>query len=85
MATKSKLQIGQAYIVNGEPMVLHTIENGRYNFTDGRYGFGRSLGYHHSDDEILNNLEVAEDVNPQDILDDLQDSVESMVQSYRKR
>tara|TARA_E500000318_G_scaffold62241_1_gene57636 strand:- start:29 stop:283 length:255 start_codon:yes stop_codon:yes gene_type:complete len=82
---KNTLQIGQAYIVNGQPMVLHTIENGRYNFTDGRYGFGRSFGYHPSDDEILNNLEVAEDVNPQDILDDLESSVSDMANSMNRK
>ena len=37
------LQIGQAYIVEGVPMVLQSIEGVRHNFTDGRY-FGRVLG-----------------------------------------
>ena len=38
------LQIGKAYIVEGVPMVLQSIEGVRHNFTDGRYGFGRVLG-----------------------------------------
>ena len=79
---KNTLQIGQAYIVNGQPMVLHTIENGRYNFTDGRYGFGRTLGRRPSDSKILIGLKTA-DVDPQEILDKLQESTEAMANFMR--
>ena len=71
MITNNTLQIGQAYIVDGKPMVLKDITYGRYSFTDGRYGFGRTLGRRASDSKIPNHLKVAEDVNPQDILDAL--------------
>ena len=68
MNTTNTLTLGKAYIVDGKPMVLRSVENGRFMFTDGRYGFGRTLGRRASDVEILNNLKVAEGVNPQDIL-----------------
>ena len=61
------LQIGKAYIVEGVPMVLQSIEGVRHNFTDGRYA------------ETLANLQIAEGVNPQDILDNLKATVEAMV------
>ena len=79
------LQIGKAYIVDGKPMVLRDITNGRFMFTDGRYGFGRTLGRRASDSKILNNLKVAEDVNPQDILDKRQKSVEAMASHMRAK
>ena len=85
MITNNTLTLGKAYIVDGKPMVLHTIENGRYRFTDGRYGFGRTLGRRLSDAKILNNLKVAKGVNPQDILDKLQKSVEYMADYYRSK
>ena len=44
MTTNNTLQIGQAYIVDDEPMVLKSIEGDRHSFTNGRYGFGRVLG-----------------------------------------
>ena len=72
------LQIGQAYIVEGVPMVLQSIEGVRHNFTDGRYGFGRVLGSRPRHAETLANLKIAKGVNPQDILDRLQKSVEAM-------
>ena len=72
------LQIGQAYIVEGVPMVLKSIEGKRHNFTDGRYGFGRVLGTRPRHAETLANLKIAKGVNPQDILDRLQKSVEAM-------
>lgn len=72
------LQIGQAYIVEGVPMVLQSIEGVRHNFTDGRYGFGRVLGTRPRHAETLANLKIAKGVNPQDILDRLQKSVEAM-------
>jgi len=93
MNTKTNLQIGQAYIVDGKPMVLTEInfrerkddEVPYFHFTDGRYGFGRTLGRRKSDCEILNNLKIAEGVDPQSILDKLKDSIYSMVQFYRSR
>ena len=85
MKTKSNLQIGQAYIVDNKPMVLIGISHGRYAFTDGRYGFGRTLGRRESDNKILDNLKIAEGVNPKYIIDKLSDSVLSMVQFYRKK
>ena len=72
------LQIGQAYIVEGVPMVLQSIEGVRHNFTDGRYGFGRVLGTRPRHAKTLANLKIAKGVNPQDILDRLQKSVEAM-------
>ena len=78
MITNNTLQIGQAYIEDDKPMVLKDITYGRYSFTDGRYGFGRTLGRRASDSKILNNLKVAEDVNPQDILDALKKSASAM-------
>ena len=71
------LQIGQAYIVDEKPMVLTDITYGRYSFTDGVYGFGRTLGSRASDSKILNSLKVA-DVIAQDILDNLKASVQDM-------
>lgn len=85
MTTKSNLQIGQAYIVDDKPMVLTDITYGRYSFTDGCYGFGRTLGRRPSDSKILDNLKIAEGVNPQTILDKLKDSIHGMVQSYRNK
>ena len=85
MITNNTLEIGKAYIVDGKPMVLRDITNGRFMFTDGRYGFGRTLGRRASDSKILNNLKVAEDVNPQDILDKLQKSIEAMASWMRKK
>tara|TARA_R100000426_G_scaffold39939_2_gene31063 strand:+ start:5880 stop:6170 length:291 start_codon:yes stop_codon:yes gene_type:complete len=90
MNTKANLQIGQAYIVDDKPMVLTEInyrekkddEVPYFRFTDGRYGFGRTLGARKSDCEILDNLEVADGIDPQDILDRLRDSINSMVQFY---
>ena len=69
MTTKSKLQIGQAYIVDNKPMVLTDITYGRHTFTDGLFGAGRTLGRRPSDAKILDSLQIAEGVNPQDILD----------------
>lgn len=85
MTTKSNLQIGQAYIVDDKPMVLTDITYGRHSFTDGCYGFGRTLGRRPSDSKILDNLKIAEGVNPQTILDKLKDSIHGMVQSYRNK
>ena len=85
MITNNTLTLGKAYIVDGKPMVLHTIENGRYGFTDGRYGFGRTLGRRASDVEILNNLKVAEGVNPQDILNARDESASAMALHMRKK
>ena len=84
MITNNTLEIGKAYIVDGKPMVLRSVENGRYSFTDGRYGFGRTLGRRPSDSEILSRLEVS-DVDPQDILDKLQKSIEAMASWMRKK
>ena len=85
MITNNTLTLGKAYIVDGKPMVLRSVENGRYGFTDGRYGFGRTLGRRLSDAKILNNLKVAKGINPQDILDKLQKSVEAMASHMRKK
>ena len=85
MKTTNTLKIGQAYIVDDEPMVLKSIEGDRHSFTNGRYGFGRTLGRRASDSKILNNLKVAEDVNPQDILDKRQKSVEAMASHMRAK
>jgi hypothetical protein len=93
MNTKTNLQIGQAYIVDDKPMVLTEInylgkrdgEVPYFRFTDGRYGFGRTLGRRASDSKILDNLKIAEGINPQAILDKLSDSVQSMVQFYQRR
>jgi hypothetical protein len=78
MESTNTLTLGQAYIVDGKPMVLRSVENGRFMFTDGRYGFGRTLGRRASDVEILNNLKIAEGINPQDILDKRVESVQDM-------
>lgn len=80
MITNNTLQIGQAYIVDDKPMVLRDITNGRYMFTDGVYGFGRTLGRRASDSKILNSLKIAEGINPQDILDKRDASVQAMVE-----
>ena len=93
MKTKSNLQVGQAYVVDGKPMVLTEInyrerkdnEVPYFRFTDGCYGFGRTLGARASDAEVLDNLQIAEGVDPQAILDKLKDSVQSMVQFYRNK
>jgi len=79
MTTKSNLQIGQAYIVDDKPMVLTDITYGRHSFTDGCYGFGRTLGSRPSDSAILDSLQIAEGVDPQDILDKLQRTIQYMV------
>ena len=79
MTTKSKLQIGQAYIVDNKPMVLTDITYGRHSFTDGCYGFGRTLGSRSSDSKILDCLQIAEGIDPQDILDNLQSTIQYMV------
>ena len=84
MITNNTLEIGKAYIVDGKPMVLRSVENGRYSFTDGRYGFGRTLGRRPSDSEILSRLAVS-DVDPPDILDKLQKSIEAMASWMRKK
>ena len=79
------LQIGQAYIVEGVPMVLQSIEGVRHNFTDGRYGFGRVLGTRPRHAETLANLKIAEGVNPQDILDQLETTTQYMADYYRSK
>ena len=79
MTTKSNLQIGQAYIVDNKPMVLTAVTYGRHSFTDGCYGFGRTLGRRPSDSKILDRLQIAEGVDPQDILDNLQSTIQYMV------
>ena len=79
MTTKSNLQIGQAYIVDDKPMVLTAVTYGRHSFTDGCYGFGRTLGSRPSDSKILDRLQIAEGVDPQDILDNLQSTIQYMV------
>jgi hypothetical protein len=84
MITNNTLQIGQAYIVDDKPMVLTDITYGRYSFTDGRYGFGRTLGRRASDMKILDSLKVA-DVNAQDILDKLKASVQYMAEYYQSK
>jgi len=84
MTTKSNLQIGQACIVDDKPMVLTDITYGRHSFTDGCYGFGRTLGSRPSDSEILDRLQIAEGVDPQDILDKLQSTIQYMVDCSSK-
>ena len=79
MKTKSNLQIGQAYIVDNKPMVLTAVTYGRHSFTDGCYGFGRTLGSRPSDSKILDCLQIAEGIDPQDILDNLQCTIQYMV------
>ena len=79
MTTKSNLQIGQAYIVDNKPMVLTAVTYGRHSFTDGCYGFGRTLGSRPSDSKILDRLQIAEGIDPQDILDNLQSTIQYMV------
>jgi len=87
---KTELKIGQAYIIDDQPMVLTEINyRGRWDqkgpyfyFTDGRYGFGRVLGHKDSDQEILENLQVAEGVDPAVILQNLKDSVNAMSKHY---
>ena len=79
MTTKSNLQIGQAYIVDDKPMVLTAVTYGRHSFTNGCYGFGRTLGSRPSDSKILDRLQIAEGVDPQDILDNLQSTIQYMV------
>ena len=85
MDNNTALQVGQAYIVDGVPMVLRSIEGKRHNFTDGRYGFGRVLGYRPWHADQLANLKVAEGVNPQDILDQLERSVLYMADFYHSK
>ena len=82
--TQLTLTLGKAYIVDGKPMVCNSVENGRFMFTDGRYGFGRTLGGRASDVEILNNLKIAEGVNPQDILDARDESASAMALHAKK-
>ncbi len=79
MKTKSKLQIGQAYIVDNKPMVLTDVTYGRHTFADGSFGRGRTLGRRASDSKILDGLQIAEGVDPQDILDNLQCTIQYMV------
>ena len=79
------LQIGQAYIVEGVPMVLQSIEGVRHNFTDGRYGFGRVLGTRPRHAETLANLKIAKGVNPQDIHDNLARTVQYMANFNRSK
>jgi len=87
---KTELKIGQAYIIDDQPMVLTEINyRGRWDqkgpyfyFTDGRYGFGRVLGYKDSDQEILENLQMAKGVDPAVILQNLKDSVNAMSKHY---
>ena len=75
----TNLQIGQAYIVDDKPMVLTDVTYGRHSFTDGCYGFGRTLGRRASDSKILDRLQIAEGIDPQDILDNLQSTIQYMV------
>jgi len=84
MESTNTLTLGQAYIVDDKPMVLTDITYGRYSFTDGRYGFGRTLGRRASDMKILDSLKVA-DVNAQDILDKLKASVQYMAEYYQSK
>ena len=79
MTTESNLRIGQAYIVDNKPMVLTDVTYGRHSFTDGCYGFGRTLGSRPSDSKILDRLQIAEGIDPQDILDNLQSTIQYMV------
>ena len=85
MDNKTTLQIGQAYIVDGVPMVLRSIEGKRHSFTDGRYGFGRVLGERPWHADELAMLEIAEGVNPQDILDKRDESASAMAFFMRSR
>jgi len=88
----TELKIGQAYIIDDQPMVLTEINfRGRWDqkgpyfyFTDGRYGFGRVLGNRESDQELLENLQVAEGVDPAVILQNLKDSVNAMANHYER-
>tara|TARA_R100000458_G_C8256747_1_gene232767 strand:- start:510 stop:785 length:276 start_codon:yes stop_codon:yes gene_type:complete len=90
---KTELKIGQAYIIDDKPMVLTEINyRGRWNqkgpyfyFTDGRYGFGRVLGNRESDQEILENLQVAEGVDPFEILQNLSISSIAMAKHYEHK
>ena len=87
---KTQLKIGQAYIIDDKPMVLTEInyrerrddEVPYFYFTDGRYGFGKVLGARVGDQEILENLQVAEGVDPAVILQNLKDSVNAMARHY---
>jgi hypothetical protein len=54
-------------------------------FTDGRYGFGRTLGRLPRDSKILDSLKIAEGVNPQHILNKLEKSVSAMASFMRNR
>lgn len=83
MDNNTALQIGQAYIVDDVPMVLRSIKGKEHSFTDGRYGYGRVLGYRPWHSDQLANLKVAEGVNPQDILDQRDASVQDMANYYR--
>jgi hypothetical protein len=85
MESTNTLTLGKAYIVDDKPMVLRSVENGRFMFTDGRYGFGRTLGRRASDVEILNSLKIAEGINPQDILDKRAESVQYMANFNQSR
>ena len=85
MTTTNTLKIGQASIVDGEPMVLKSIEGDRHSFTNGRYGFGRVLGSRFADLHTLANLKVAEGVNPQDILAQLETTTQYMADYYRSK
>lgn len=85
MDNNTALQVGQAYIVDGVPMVLRSINGKEHSFTDGRYGFGRVLGYRPWHADELANLKVAEGVNPQDILDKREASASAMAFFMRSR
>lgn len=85
MDNNTALQVGQAYIVDDAPMVLKSIKGKEHSFTDGRYGYGRVLGYRPWHADQLTNLKVAEGVNPQDILDQLERSVLHMAEFYRSK
>ena len=93
MKTKTNLQIGQAYIIDDKPMVLTEINyRGRWDqkgpyfyFTDGRYGFGKVLGARVGDQEILENLQVADGVDPFEILQNLSISSIAMAKHYEHK
>jgi hypothetical protein len=85
MHNNTALQVGQAYIVDDVPMVLKSIKGKEHSFTDGRYGFGRVLGYRPWHSDQLANLKVAKGVNPQDILDKLKRTSAYMAEYYQSR
>jgi len=85
MDNNTALQVGQAYIVDDVPMVLRTIKGKEHSFTDGRYGYGRVLGYRPWHSDQLANLKVAKGVNPQDILDKLERTSGYMAEYYQSK